>query len=525
MRVLPVTTMGRRLASDLKMAWACPTEEGKMRMGAVTRALALCLVVAGCGAVREYRVADGRLPPARAVSAQGDRRGEPETSAGGAVGEFDLGLPRSRANGIVEGPLTLSGAVDVALRQNLAVLMARRERETADGMIQEAWAAGLPNVSLDAAYARLHETPALDLDAMGMGSGTMEMGKQDNFSAALKLVQPLYLGGQVFAARRGSVLFKESVEAQIAEAEEGIVLLAHKGFYDVLLAKEDLAAAREALDIARRHERDVRRRREVGLATEFEVIRASTRSELTKTQLIQATNALSLARTSLFTMLRLPPDSEMEIAGELSCEPREVDRDQALDAALARRPELARQRLFLEMQREQIVVTKAGRKPQVFLFGELGYEDPTTRSMGSLDDDTYWEAGLSVKVPVFEGGRTSGRLAQDHAKLAQIEMSVAQLSDRIRLEVTQAVLKLREASELVSSQEKVLAQAREGLRLAQAGYEQGLNRQLDVLDAQHGLTQARRGHARAAYAHLMAEASLRKATGTLTSAPREEETR
>ena len=185
------------------------------------------------------------------------------------------------------------------------------------------------------------------------------------------------------------------------------------------------------------------------------------------------------------------------------------------ETALLRRPDLAQQEALLRMQREKLRITAADRRPTVVVTGEAGYEDPSQRSLGGSESDTYWRAGLVMNVPIFNGLRTKGRLSQDYARLAQLELAREQLVERIRLEVTQALLNLRDAEELVASQKKVLDQAIEGLRLAQAGYDEGVNRQLDILDAQQVLTGARRGYARAVYAHLLAKVALEKAKGTL----------
>jgi HAE1 family hydrophobic/amphiphilic exporter-1 len=410
--------------------------------------------------------------------------------------------------------LTLPRAVETALGHSYAMLMAREERGAAEGQITEARSAALPNVGLRGIYTRLDEVMKFDTTPMG-GPGEVEMGSLDNYSAALTLQQPIYLGGKAQGARRIAEQNRRAVEEQIGAAEQEIVFLVHKHFYDAVLAEEDVKAAEEALGTAGHHVEDVKRKLGQGMATRFEVTRAETRLSIAQADAIRARNALEVARTSLFTLLRLPLDNAVEVEGTLAFSPGEADREGAVETALLRRPDLAQQETLIGMQREKLGITRADRRPTVIITGEAGCEDPSQKSLGGLESDTYWRAGLVINVPIFDGLRTEGRLTQDYARLAQLELAREQLVDRIRLEVAQALLNLRDAEELVASQKRVLDQAREGLRLAQAGYEEGVNRQLDVLDAQQGLTEARRGHARAVYAHLLAEAALEKAKGTL----------
>ena len=60
-----------------------------------------------------------------------------------------------------------------------------------------------------------------------------------------------------------------------------------------------------------------------------------------------------------------------------------------------------------------------------------------------------------------------------------------------------------------------LSRAAEGRRLVEAGYREGTNTQVEVLDAQTALTTAKANYYQAIYSHLVAKLNLQKATGTL----------
>ena len=60
--------------------------------------------------------------------------------------------------------------------------------------------------------------------------------------------------------------------------------------------------------------------------------------------------------------------------------------------------------------------------------------------------------------------------------------------------------------------------AKEGLRLAEVGYREGTNTQVEMIDAQAALTTARANHYQAIYSHIIAKLDFQKAMGTLTSA-------
>ena len=84
---------------------------------------------------------------------------------------------------------------------------------------------------------------------------------------------------------------------------------------------------------------------------------------------------------------------------------------------------------------------------------------------------------------------------------------------RIDLEVRTSHSNFIEANELLKSQEKVVEQAEEALRLATARSEAGTGTQLDVLSAQTALTEARTTQIQALHDYSLARARLQRAMG------------
>ncbi len=76
---------------------------------------------------------------------------------------------------------------------------------------------------------------------------------------------------------------------------------------------------------------------------------------------------------------------------------------------------------------------------------------------------------------------------------------------------------IQDAVEFVESQALNLTRAKEGLRLAQVGYREGVNTQLETIDAQAALTTARSNYYQAIYSHVVAKLALQRAMGILTT--------
>ena len=215
----------------------------------------------------------------------------------------------------------------------------------------------------------------------------------------------------------------------------------------------------------------------------------------------------------LFTLLRLPPEAPTVVSGDLTVTAVSVDAPSLAAQALNRRPDLLALRTAAAIQKQAVDIAKAGMRPTVTLTGSYQFAYDSNPSSNTKDDD--WTATLNVSVPLFDGGKTRGKVTQESAVLRQTEQSVSQKEDAVRAEVVDAGLTLNSAAEAVTSARKNLDLARESLRLAEVGYREGVDTQLDVLAARTSVTEARQKLSGAQRDHRVALARLWRSQGIL----------
>jgi outer membrane protein TolC len=114
---------------------------------------------------------------------------------------------------------------------------------------------------------------------------------------------------------------------------------------------------------------------------------------------------------------------------------------------------------------------------------------------------------------IFDGLLTPGKVIQAKALYERSKNDLADQSRQIELQVRTAYSSFIEAKEVLDSQEKVQEEADEALREAEARADAGTGTQLDVLDAQTSLTQARTTRIQALHDYDMARAQLERAIG------------
>jgi outer membrane protein TolC len=194
--------------------------------------------------------------------------------------------------------------------------------------------------------------------------------------------------------------------------------------------------------------------------------------------------------------------------------PYQVDLPDAIQQALTKRTELIVLRKTAELQRLNVVNARAGYKPTVQAFAGYNWYNAQFTAPVELDHDIRgWNAGGQLNWAIFDGMLTRGKVVQAKALYEKAKTDVDDKGRQIELEVRTAYSDFIEAREVLESQQKVQEQADEALREAKARADAGTGTQLDVLDAETSLTQARTTEVQALHDYAAARARLERAMG------------
>jgi HAE1 family hydrophobic/amphiphilic exporter-1 len=182
--------------------------------------------------------------------------------------------------------------------------------------------------------------------------------------------------------------------------------------------------------------------------------------------------------------------------------------EQVVAEAWANRPEVKQVDLEERIREHVVGITKADMRPSLELNANFGWSARRTTNFFE-GDFQRWGAGLTLTVPVFDGLRTAGKVAQAKAELNIVAQTRVALENQIRLEARDAVDRLNVAKKVLDTTELNLRQARKALEMVQANYKYGAATLLDVIDAQAAQTLADSNRLQALFTHANARATLR----------------
>jgi outer membrane protein TolC len=416
-------------------------------------------------------------------------------------------------------PLSMLDALNVALQQNATILKAQNDLQASYGIVVQTRAIALPQLTASGQYKYTQPSAIETIPIPNF------VNANQGWNAGFQLVQSIYDGGRLTAAFRSARLTKQQALADYQTKIQDTLLSTRLAYYDVLLALEQITVHEASVKLLQNEVDDQQRRYKAGTVPQFNVLRAEVQLANERPLLIRAQNSYRVAKNNLSNLLgyNLPrdlwEDIPMNLTDTLDADPYQVDLPVALAQALASRTELASLRDASDLQKEGIVNAKAGYKPTLQVFA--GYNwfsanyalQPLTQPL-SLTWDFYGaNAGAQVNWNIFDGLLTHGKVVQAKANYDKSKNDVTDKMRQIELEVRTSYSDFVEATEVLESQKTVLAEAAEALREAQARFDAGTGTQLDVLDAETSLTQARDTNAQALHDYDAARARLERAIG------------
>jgi outer membrane protein len=414
-------------------------------------------------------------------------------------------------------PLSLLQCLNLALQQNATLLKAKSDLQANYGVVVQTRAIALPHVQATGKYSDSEVTAIDRFPSFGPGAPTFTQ-PHENWNAGVQLVQSIYEGGRLFAAVRAARLTKEQALLQYQTAVDDTLLNTRLAYYDVLLARQEITVHEASVKLLTHELQDQQRRYKAGTVPHFNVLRAEVAVANERPALIRARNDYRIAKNNLVNLLgyNLPrdiwEDIPLKLSDKLDATPYHVELPDAIEQALANRTELEAARKAEALQRENVVNAKSGYKPTVQVFA--GYNWDNSQFTDDLSHDLHgWNAGAQLTWDIFDGMLTRGKVMQANALYQKSQTDVEDMGRQIELQVRTAYSDFIEARDVLASQKAVQAEAEEALREAGARAAAGTGTQLDVLDAQTSLTQARTTEIQALHDYDAARARLERAIG------------
>ena len=416
--------------------------------------------------------------------------------------------------------LTLSLAVDTALKNNPLIRITLSGREIADAQLREVRAGWFPLLQFSETFTR-SDNPVFVFGSMLEQSRFTQQDFRlsalnnpnplSNFRTAITLRQTLFDQLQTYTRVNQARLGQKQADLQKAMIEQQVRFEAIRAYYGVLVAHAKREVAEEAVKMGESDVKRIRDRFQNGLAVESDLLAAEVQMAEFRLQQIDSEGDMQMAYAALNTVLGLPVDSLQKVTGVLIDKRFEANqKEELIRLALVHRPDYVRSGYSVLSNKEGVLGAKREYLPRVDLLGNYGMSGKDLSS-GSSD----WTVGASLTFNIFDIGR-GARVSKARAAESMATAEQEHLANQIRLEVVRAYQQHVSARERLTVAGQVIHQAAETHRIVQSRYREGLTTITEVLRAETALVRARLNLVAARYDHYVSFAHVLLSVGKLT---------
>ncbi len=322
--------------------------------------------------------------------------------------------------------LTLKECFQAAIVQSETLAMSEQSIRIAEAHYWQALGTVLPHIGVKGTEF-IQDTGGDTSAAAGSVSSTF--ARRSKPELAVTASQPLFQGFREFRALKVSSAEKSKNNLSYQRAKQLLFADVAKAYYTVLELEREFEIQQSIRETLLKRLNDLKGRVSLGKSRQSELL--STESEIAVSDSdIESRRALIETSRDLLGFL-----TGREVTEKLIDEfqvPTEVPLAKSFMMELKQRPDLGASVEATKLAKGQLQYERGGYLPRLDL--DANYYP---YRVGFLSD-IHWDVNFTLKVPLFEGGATYGKVKAAGAEFKQAELS-QQLGDRqAELEVTQA---------------------------------------------------------------------------------------
>lgn len=381
--------------------------------------------------------------------------------------------------------LSLQSVINEVIQNHPLVKKSMEEINSSDARVMGAKAGYLPNAEFAASYTRIGPVSEITLP----GAGSFEMMPKDNYSASISINQSLYDFGRTSSSIKTEKQSRELSLQGVEQTKQKLSQAVIGSFYTLAYLQEAIKIKEEQLNTLKEHLAYVLKKQKSGSATQYEVLTTEVRISGIENQKIDLENARQI-QVSTLNSLRGKPESTPEVVkSEVDIVLPEMQSDALIANAMVQRDEMkiAHEKAKLTALRYEL--TKTQNNASLIAFASGGVKNGYFP--GLYDPTLNYAAGVTFKVPLFDGKRTKSNLLQVKSAINSNDQETESIRRNIVNEVVEYRIGVQNAQKKVDLSQLQYKQAAEAYSLAKIRFESGVITNLELLDGSTALSESR----------------------------------
>jgi len=457
-----------------------------------------------------------------------------------------------KAQNTIEQPplqLTLDKAIEIALSDNPVIKVAEQEIKKVDYSKKSAWYNVLPSLNASGQYAK-YLAPA----TMSLAGMIVPLPTDFNASASLSLSLPLFVPALWHSIQMTTLDMQLAVEKAHA-SKISLRTDVTKAYYGILLAQDSYKTLQGGLSLAEEVYQQAKKRFDVGLASEFDVVSAEVQMKNLQPSLLEVENGIEQAKMLLRMLMGLEVTQPIVVTGNLIDYETNIKKANALNVlSLDANTDLRQLDIQQQQLKKVLSIQRTQRMPSLVAFGSYTYAGTRTKEsmpvfsfeipglaemmngvsqllvLNGLDPlppmpepqlrpaRTDWFsqgllAGLQLSIPLTGIFTNTAKEKQIKVQINQLAISRDYLKESLNLQVRTALNNMDKAVKQAEAAKGNEELAQKGYDISTKRYDNGMGTILELQSASLALTQAQLARRQAIASYLNSKADLDKVLG------------
>ena len=401
--------------------------------------------------------------------------------------------------------VSLAQAQQIALRNHPRIASAELAAKASGFVVKQVRSAYYPTVSGNVTGVGTEHGSVLSAGAVTTSS---IYSRESNGLVANQLLSDF---GRTASLEQSAKLRNAAQNQNVSNTRAQVLVEVQQEYYRALNTESILNVARATLDLRRVTLRQVSALAASALRSKVDVSFAQVNESQAQLDLFRAENDARASHARLSAAMGYDRDQAFSLSDEPLPPALDPNVDALIEQAKRERPDLAALQLNKEALDRYADAERRLRNPTLSAAAVAGVAPVRDERL----PESYSAAGINLNIPILNGGLFKARQEEAESRAAAASKDLQDLSLQIARDVRVAWLDANDAFRRLDVTARMVGEAKEALRLAQARYENALGSVVELNQAQLNETSAEIAAASAKYEYLSRRAALSYAMGTV----------
>jgi outer membrane protein len=407
---------------------------------------------------------------------------------------------------------TLDDLIDYALRNKIELKQAQLDKEIGEKEIASALSGWLPQINATGSYAHTIQIPSVNI-----GGNDVKMGQKNNSALTFQAEQSI-ISPQLFQASRASKFVRERNDLNVESTKINTIVDVSKAYYDILTSEEQIKIISENIARLERQLTEATSRYEVGLVDKTDFKRAQISLNNAKASLKSAIENRKFKYDFLKSILNIPTQENVSLSFVNQSMESNILLDTAELLQVANRVEFKQIQNLKEIQKLNTQYQKWNFLPRLNVYANYGL-NYRNNDFSNLYNDNIPSSnvGLSLSVPIFQGGKRIHEIRKSELQEARLELDLQNLENQISAQYSAAMASYRANMNEWRNAKGNMELSEEVYNTIKLQYDAGVKTYLELMTAETDLKTSQLNYLNALYAVLVSKLDIQKALGTVNT--------